>query len=368
MPRSQPLVANSERIGTYVSSPPSSEMVKYTSSRLLHFWKFQIIVWSAFALLTLPAKLEVSMTFYSVLGSYGLRDGFAVALTCLMRKIYDHVFQRHYEIPRMVGMVLAVSSSAGVLQLILFFLVGEIFPFEEKTWFAHAVPLGIFYYRTGLFACWSFLYLNLVLEEEKRDREARLAETELRMLRALINSHFMFNALNTILVTIERKAEGGTKMVQALADYLNYSLRHKNDDLVSLGEESGALKDYLVLEQARFGSNLDLAWQIDDSLRDLRVPGIILQPLVENAIKFGFETWTPPVVVRLGVTRGGSNLVFEIANTGHWVKPDPERQTGGIGLDNIRERLALLYPNSHSMDVVSEEGWVSVRIRIPVKS
>jgi len=332
-----------------------------------HFWKFQIAVWSAFVLLTLPAKMEVSESLLGAVGSYGLRDGFSFVLTCLMRQIYDCIYQNHKELPSIVGAVLTVSAMAGLLQLPVFYLVGDIFPFEERTWFAQAVPLGVFYYRTGLFACWSFLYFTFIIREEKRDREVRLAETELLMLRALINSHFMFNALNTILAALERQRTGVEEMVQALADYLNYSLRHKDDDFVSLGEEADALMDYLILEKARLHENLDIGYQIDEGLRDLRVPGIILQPLIENAIKYGCETWTPPVVVRLVVTREDSDLSIEIANTGHWIKPDPERKTGGVGLDNIRKRLNLLYPGRHHMEIVAEEGWVSVRLRIPAK-
>ena len=333
-----------------------------------HFWKFQVAVWSAFVLLTLPAKIEVSASLLGALGSYLLRDGFAFVLTCVMRKIYDVVYSNHKELLWIVGTSLFVSAMAGLLQLPVFYLVGDIFPFEEKTWFAQAVPLGIFYYRTGLFISWSFLYFTVKLGEEKRDREVRLAETELLMLRALINSHFMFNALNTILAALERQLKGTTKMVQALADYLNYSLRHKDDDFVPLGEEADALMDYLVLEKARLGHNLNIACEIDEALRNVRVPGIILQPLVENAIKYGCETWSPPVVVRLVVTRDDCDLLIKVANTGHWVKPDPDRPTGGIGLENIKKRLALLYPRRHTLDVVSEEGWVSINLRMPARS
>src|SRR5690606_32972969 len=130
---------------------------------LLPFWNFQIAVWSAFILLTFPAKLEISGSLLTALGSCVARAGFSFLLTCEMRRIYDHFYQTQQKLWRIVGTVLIVSMLAAVLQLPVFFLVGHVLPFEEKTWFDKAVPLGIFYYRTGLFVCWSFLYFSVKL-------------------------------------------------------------------------------------------------------------------------------------------------------------------------------------------------------------
>lgn len=345
-----------------------------TWSRISVFWRFQLGGWFAYLIFSLPIKWAVVENFDGSLLVSLYRDFLGFMLTLGMRVVYRQIDHGEFRVGRMGLIIFAVSLSAGTVLTCLSLLLDSPFDFREDTLFETSAIFGVFYFRSTLCLGWSLLYFGIKLALENGERQVRLAqtlterrETELLMLRALINSHFLFNALNTILAAIEQQRKGVAEMVQALADYLNYSLRHKDDDLVFLGEEVDALMDYLVLEQARFGHNLDVACQIDPTLRSRRVPGIILQPVVENAIKYGRETWTPPVLLRLVLTQKDSDLVIEVANTGQWVKPDPNRQTGGVGLENIRKRLNLLYPSRHKVEVVAEEGWVSVRLCIPAK-
>jgi two-component system, LytTR family, sensor kinase len=156
-------------------------------------------------------------------------------------------------------------------------------------------------------------------------------------------------------------------MVQALADYLHYSLTHRNDDFVPMGEEYDALMGYLTLERARLDGKLSIDCQIDDEARKALVPGIILQPLVENAVKYGRETSPSPLQLRLHVLRSGPELQIEVSNSGHWIETDSNRSTGGVGLENLQRRLALLYPGQHRLEITREAEHVSVRICIPAK-
>lgn len=123
-----------------------------------------------------------------------------------------------------------------------------------------------------------------------------------------------------------------------------------------------------MLEEARLGKILNIACQIDGAVREIRVPGVILQPLVENAIKFGCATCSPPVIVRIAVKGENSELLIEVANTGKWIEPEERRVSGGLGLANVRQRLDWLYGGRYQLETLFEENWVSVIIRIPAES
>jgi len=192
-----------------------------------------------------------------------------------------------------------------------------------------------------------------------------------------MNPHFLFNALNTIRYGIEKpKPEHKSELkstVQSLADYLRFSLDHGNDDFVSLGEEYDAMLDYLRVEKSRFRTDLVCECHIDETLRSVQVPGIILQPLVENAIKYGRETSSLPLQVRVSVTSDDQGMMsLKVSNSGDWIpqeKNDPPKQRLGksshLGLQNLRRRLELLYPGKHSLEIESDNGWVNVNVKLP---
>lgn len=150
-------------------------------------------------------------------------------------------------------------------------------------------------------------------------------------------------------------------------NYLNYSLRHQKDDFLTMGEEYDALMDFLELEKLLFGPKLDIGSQIESSLRSVQVPGVILQPLVENAVKYGLQTRQPPVSVRLDVRTEKSRLVIQVCNTGHWIGPDPNRTFGGVGLNNVQRRLKRIYGRKYRLETFEEEGWVTVRVSLPIR-
>jgi two-component system, LytTR family, sensor kinase len=188
----------------------------------------------------------------------------------------------------------------------------------------------------------------------------------LQMLRAQMNPHFLFNALNTVLAAIGKSQDELKALVRALAEYLRYSLETRADGRVLVGQEFDAITSYLAVEKARFREKLEVECHIIPGARYLLVPGIIIQPLVENAIKHGRKTSPHPLRIRLSVSNLDSNGVqIEVSNTGKWVEPDPANTLGGVGLKNLKERLKLLYPDCHSFRITNENGWVTVQIQIP---
>ncbi len=324
------------------------------------FRRFQVFGWSIFILFTLPPKFEVQPSIVGVTGSILVHDGLCILLTCIMRPIYQRLYHIRQDVVWLGGWTAAICGAAACLQTIWFCLIGDIFPVEGRTFFSKAPAVGVFYYRFGVFLFWSLIFWMLKHSEE----EGRI---KLNMLRAQMNPHFLSNALGHVLVLIGQQIPKAATMVQALSNYLNYSLRHQKDDFVTLGEEYEALLEYLIVEQAYHGRCLDVACQMESGLELVKVPGVLLQPLVENAIKYGFLTWTPPVIVRLSIKRLSMALLIEVGNTGHWVVPNKERLSGGVGLDNLHRRFACQYGRRYCLETLAEEGWVTVSLKIPLK-
>ena len=343
-------------------------------SRLPLFWRFQLGGWTAIVLLTFPLNVALTGTLLGALLVSLIREGSSFALTLVMPVIYRPFLRKPYRHPGMIPVVTVVCLAGGLLQSGLFILLHDIFPLEEIV-FVRSVEFSLFYERTAVLVCWSLLYIGIKRMRDGMQRELRLSvlesekrEAELKLLRAQMNPHFLFNALTTIEAASGRRMPDVSAMLQSLADYFHYSLTHRNDDFVPMGEEYDALMGYLALEKARLNGTLKIDCQIDDEARKALVPGIILQPLVENAVKYGRETSPSPLQLKLHVSRADPEIQMEVSNSGHWIEPRKKHTGTGVGLANLQRRLALLYPGEHRLEIVRQEDYVSVRIRIPVKS
>ena len=188
------------------------------------------------------------------------------------------------------------------------------------------------------------------------------------MLRYQLNPHFLFNALNSIRALVREDPAKAEQMVAELSDFLRYSLqRHEGRD-VPLGAELEAVEHYLTLEHIRFEDKLVAEIDADPAARARYVPGFLLHPLVENAVKYGMETSPLPLRVRVVARCTDVALHLEVANTGSWRPPPeatyPSSRSHGIGLHNVRERLHHAFPGRHRVEVVERDGWVRVTIEM----
>ncbi len=339
-------------------------------SKLPRFWRYQIGGWVVYSFVSIPVKWALFGSFTGAAISF-YRELLGLFLTFGMYLVYRQIYGR-WRVSWILFTVFVLSFAGSFIEIIISFALHNVVIFDEAGFSNDATRIGVLYYRAAVFAGWSFLYFVFRLISESQDLRRRLTEalaryrkTELQMLRAQMNPHLLANAMTGILASIGHRMPKVTAMVQSLANYLNYSLIHQKDDFVTMDEEYRALADYLALKKTLLGEKLDIGCRIEESARPLKVPGVMLQPLVENAVKYGLQTWSPPVVVRLAVSRSESDLVIEVANTGRWVNPDKNRTVGGIGLQNLRRRLQWLYGNNHKINILAEEGWVTIQINIP---
>jgi len=344
--------------------------------RIPLFWRFQLVGWLAFTIFSFPTKWVIIESLRESVIVALFRDGLGFFVTIGMREIYRRCYHEKMTKAALVGLVGGVSLASGLVLTLFSLGFHEFLDFKAEKTFTPPVIFGIFYFRTGLCLGWSLLYFGIKLMRESMDRDIRLAQAqatseraELQMLRTQMNPHFLFNALNTIHADLGKPERNPKGLVQSLAAFLRYSLAHRDDDLVPLGCEFDSVSAYLTVEKARFREELEMECTIDDNTRKAAVPGILLQPLVENAIKYGRQTSELPLKVRVRIPAPQAGRVrLEVSNTGRWLEAEPDRKVGGIGLSNLRQRLEILYPGNFRMDTTEEAGWVTVRVEIPVVS
>jgi two-component system, LytTR family, sensor kinase len=210
---------------------------------------------------------------------------------------------------------------------------------------------------------------TIVCEQVERIRnsemQALVSQAELRALQAQINPHFLFNALNTLYGTISRENAAARNLVLNLAGLFRYSFA-QNPGLIRIEEEMVIVRAYLEIEELRLGSKLRSEIEVDDEALQAEVPVLSIQPLVENAIKHGVAVRQSPGFVRIRIKRHAEEIAVEISNSGAFREVSEEGGSNGVGLANVRRRLALCYGNENNLEISSVSDVTSVRFSIPV--
>ena len=218
-------------------------------------------------------------------------------------------------------------------------------------------------------------YLNLRKEMERAVLSARLADqAQLKMLRYQLNPHFLFNTLNAIsTLVLEKDSKHANAMLTQLSAFLRYSLDSDPLQKTSLAEEVRALKLYLEIEKTRFADRLQVDFEIDEDFLDARVPSLILQPAIENAIKYAIAQMESGGVITISGKREGPMMHLRVCDNGPNAPKDPSallrNTTTGVGLVNMRDRLLHLYQDRSAFELsrLDPQG-LCVSIKIPFET
>jgi two-component system LytT family sensor kinase len=200
--------------------------------------------------------------------------------------------------------------------------------------------------------------------ERKTDAEKLAKEAELFKLRQQLQPHFLFNSLNSINALIGSRPEEARKMVQQLSDFLRGTIKKEETQWVTLQEELQYLQLYLDIEKVRFGNRLATEIEIDEETQLLKLPALLLQPVVENAIKFGLYDTTGDTVIRLYAAMEENNLVIRVLNPFDPETSSPKQGTG-FGLKSIQRRLYLLFARTDLLTTNAKENIFTTIVKIP---
>lgn len=341
------------------------------------FWTLQSAGWSGYML---DRYLSAEGKFFPV---YFIYLVIACALTFALRPIYKRVWQSQPKVLT-IGLVIFICS---VIAAYLWLIFGEIvfafagirkFPVPGKQslidYLSDTFVVSLQHHKPFLFLSWSALYFGIKYWQGKRREEehalraeALAKEAELKMLRYQLNPHFLFNSLNSASALIAENPPQAARMLDELADFLRYSLVDAKAETVKLKNEIEALKNYLNIEQVRFEEKLQVSFAIAEEANDFLIPNFLLHPIVENAVKYGMRTSEMPLRIKIRAERKNNHLIVEISNSGKWFHSNGANpSTGGtrVGLENVRLRLAQIFPGHHRFDIFERDAQVSAVLEI----
>jgi len=344
-----------------------------SSSRL--YWFCQIGGWSAFIIYQLSLYyfvLKIPQT--SMLLLNGLVNILLGILVTHGYRMYIHLMG-WLELPLKLlipRVMLGVISMAVILSAINIPLDKLMFPGLEITYHFSSI-YGILSNWSKYILVWAliyhlFQYYRKSLESEKKRYrlEARMRDAEFRQLKAQLNPHFLFNSLNSIRALVETDPQRARTAITQLSELLRSALKTGDKKVVRLSDELHTVQDYLSLEQVRFDKRLQYILDIPEDTLSLEVPPMMIQTLVENAIKHGITKRKEGGTVHIRTRKLPEGLWIEIRNTGTY-DPEVAAHSEGYGLSNTQQRLALQYNGKAKFSIANtayEE--VQIQILIPI--
>jgi signal transduction histidine kinase len=279
---------------------------------------------------------------------------------------------------------LAVHCTAclacGLVNVVLSVLAAEIIRHEipKPTLSANVLLLyfvaklnnNVFFYWAILAVAHVLRYYRQVRERElvASQLEAKLAQTQLQILKMQLQPHFLFNTLNAISALVHQDADLADRMIARLGDLLRSTLDNAHQQEVPFRHELDFIQPYLEIERARLGPRLTVELQIDPAALDALVPNLILQPLVENAIRHGIAARPGPGRIQIHASRANGTLHLAVADSGPGLPAEETVAAKGIGLANTRARLDKMYGNAHRLELTNgPDGGLQIGITIPYK-
>lgn len=337
------------------------------------YWISQFCGWSLFVLVnliiisnyeSLPAERVIVWIGLAVLG---------IVITHILRLIIRKKGWLDLPLKKVIPRVIISSIISGILiyslTTIFSVIIGS-FRHEEYRWISSVA--GVIN-LSGISLVWSLIYFSLHYLEnyQKAEIESLIWESavkdfEIKTLKAQLNPHFMFNAMNSIRALIEEDPENAKIAVTKLSNILRYSLKIERTETVTLEDEIKTIQDYLDLEKIRFEERLKYNLNISPDSAKVEIPPMMIQTLIENGIKHGLSKRTNGGEVSLITKVDAGNLFIEIRNTGHLNK-EQLRTSDGFGIANTKHRLNLLFGEDASFSITNEnELTVLCEIKIPI--
>lgn len=339
-------------------------------SRTTLFWTLQLGGWGAYGLSMFLGALPHFPTAMQALIHKVVFVGLGLLISLILRLIYKKMWGRSFSFQAIT--VTAIFCS-------YFFSLIWAAVFNITRWSLNEMDLSRLRWHDYLngalsycfvFLAWSALYFGIKhyqdLQEQKESTlkaNALAHQAQLQMLRYQLNPHFLFNSLNSINALIREDPDRAERMIDELSEFLRYSLLNNKVADVPLRDEVEAVRNYLTIEKIRFEEKLDVSFDIDADAEDFRVPGFLVHPLIENAVKHGMQTSALPLRIKMAARADNGSLHVEVLNTGRWSEQSNGKGTG-TGLDNVRKRLEQIYPGRHRFRVFELEGWVHAELEI----
>ena len=242
------------------------------------------------------------------------------------------------------------------------FFVAYLKGYEKGSWYGVYKMIFFLIYTTGTGMAAFFLRRTMIIQRENDEKEKLQKEMELNYLKEQVNPHFLFNSLNSIYSLSRQQSPETPDVVMQLSELMRYQLESSKKDNVLLKEELEFIENYLLLEEKRLSKRCTVEFLIEGALSRLKIAPMLLIPFVENAIKHGARSTNEQSTIDISVVVENTSLHFCVVNSKPSAISKPKRE--GTGLENVKRRLNLLYPNAHLLEIEDKEKVYRVNLSI----
>jgi hypothetical protein len=298
-----------------------------------------------------------------ILIGYGLYFLYSIALSHQLRRLVKRRGWLDTEDRPRYLQIFCAAAIVGLIQAALVLGI-DLLMERQKTEFLNPGTIGILIIAiAGVTVGWMVVYLAVTSGRRYREKQLALREAELRSLESQINPHFLFNSLNSIRGLVIENPPLAQDLITRLANILRYNLHRDAGHTVPLESELEAAADYLALESARYEERLQVRFAVAPETRSVPVPPMLLQTLVENAVKHGIATLPAGGELVVGAALDDGALELRVENPGTIAPAESSRPR--LGLENIRQRLRILYGDRAALHLSNGAGRVTATVRIP---
>ncbi|NPD47987.1 MULTISPECIES: histidine kinase [unclassified Lentimicrobium] len=339
------------------------------------FWILTILFWLVIGSIDMYINYQRGYNqpenFVGELISISLGLSMSLLIGILFRKL--NLFQKNINI--IIIFASGISIFSGVAWHFLDYLLSiPIFGIDPIIggFKALTIPgyLKIFLRNSLIFLSWSGIYIGTIFYKDRtfekllKEKAILMSEnTQLKMLRYQLNPHFLFNSLSSLRSLIRTDKDKADEMLTQISEFLRFSLNTHDQIVVPVYKEVEMLEAYLKIEKVRFADDLTFEIKIAPLAEDFPILAFLLQPIIENSIKYGMKTSRMPL--KIGVTAEVINnkVLLNIMNSGYWLN-NKDMDKAGLGLENIKNRLNQAYPNTHTFNIIKADDLVNVQIEI----
>ena len=342
------------------------------SSEKAIYWIAQTIGWLFFVLLILFQNFVQNQLSAGIVKVMLVNFVLGVTLSHIMRGVMLHYKWLKLPIYKAFPRVIFISIFFGILATLLYASVSDVFFWDTRPILVYpfTLLLQLLFSYAPVFLFWNLLYFaayylkNYEKEEVKNLRlKAAMNEVELNNLKAQLNPHFMFNAMNSIRALVDEDPDQAKVSITQLSNILRNTLMVGKRKFLTIEEEIKVVENYLNLEGIRYEERLQVSFEIEPEVLSVKIPPLMIQTLAENGIKHGISKIPSGGFLRIAANLEDDHVLIEVENSGHF-DPTSKSETG-IGLSNTRKRLRLMYGQNASLEIFNRDKTVIAKVRIP---
>ena len=267
------------------------------------------------------------------------------------------------------------NISGYILSLLLLFLIFLISYYLIKDYLIDKYPIRIYDSRTlfpvlfiiSMSTLYGFIIFMIRQARTNQEEQEERLRSELSFLRSQISPHFIFNVLNSIVYLIRSKSKNAERVTLELSELIRYMLYDSDNKHVMLESEVKYLTNYVELQKIRFGEDVKITLKLEGDFSNKTIEPMLLIPFVENAFKHGVGYVLKPLI-DIDIICFGNKFVFKVKNKVGPETSDEKEPNSGIGLKNVKRRIELLYPNTHKLEIIQNNGYFESELNIELKN